>query len=160
MRDINEGSYHCGYLYLADQIHFFLFFKASQALREGAAKLRKSGCADDFSAPRAENDALKAGVKVKAPELPKSEDVNYWNDPAFCDDFNPPGPKVKEEDMSTEGNQEVNKSAVKMVANSRVKGVGTIETIELPSNVDWRHNTDSIGDGMNPPCKRIKKEYD
>jgi len=137
-----------------------LFFTASQALREGAAKLRKSEFADDFSTSRAENDALKAGVKVKAPELSKSEDVNYWNDPAFCDDFNPPGPKMKEEDMSTEGNQEVNKSAVEIVANSGVNGVGTIETIEQSNKADWSHFTDSIGDDLNPPRKRIKKEED
>ena len=63
--------------------------KASQALREGAAKLRKEG----YALP---DQALKPSPKIKLPSERTSE-VNYSRDPEYCDAFEPPCKKIKSE---------------------------------------------------------------
>ncbi len=130
-------------------------------MREGAAKLRKSGYADDFSFSTAESKGLKPGDKVKVPELPKCVDVNYWDDPAFCQDFDPPVSKVKEEYKSIEEGQAVKKGALNVEASTGFMVVTTAETNEPPIKEDPSYCIDSIGeDDLKPPRKKIKQEED
>jgi hypothetical protein len=65
--------------------------KASQALREGAAQLRKEG----YGVP---DQALMIAPKIRLPneKLPRNKrQHDYSLDPIYCDDFEPPSKKVK-----------------------------------------------------------------
>ncbi|KAL3805899.1 hypothetical protein HJC23_007860 [Cyclotella cryptica] len=66
--------------------------KASQALREGAAKLRKDGCASPNNS--AASTTLKPAAKIALPNERTCEDM-YSDDPRYCDDFEPPRKKMK-----------------------------------------------------------------
>ena len=63
--------------------------KASQALREGAAKLRKEG----YALP---DQALKPSPKIKLPSE-RTGEVRYSHDPVYCEAFEPPCKKFKTE---------------------------------------------------------------
>ena len=66
---------------------------ASQALREGAAKLRKQGHID-----KKKEEKLTGGLVVKSIKLPieRVRDMPHYSDDAkYCNEFEPPRPRKK-----------------------------------------------------------------
>ena len=66
---------------------------ASQALREGAAKLRKQGHID-----KKKEEKLTGGLVVKSIKLPieRVRDMpRYSDDAKYCNEFEPPRPRKK-----------------------------------------------------------------
>jgi len=66
---------------------------ASQALREGAAKLRKQGHID-----KKKEEKLTGGLVVKSIKLPNERvrDMPHYSDDAkYCNEFEPPRPRKK-----------------------------------------------------------------
>ena len=66
---------------------------ASQALREGAAKLRKQGHID-----KKKEEKLTGGLVVKSIKLPieRVRDMPHYSDDAkYCTEFEPPRPRKK-----------------------------------------------------------------
>src|SRR5210317_1857374 len=66
---------------------------ASQALREGAAKLRKQGHID-----KKKEEKLTGGLVVKSIKLPieRVRDIPHYSDDAkYCNEFEPPRPRKK-----------------------------------------------------------------
>ena len=85
--------------------HVHSLSTASQALREGAAKLRKEGYgvkngADEKS--MVDNVAnQKRGLSVMKIPLPneRASDQSYYNDPECSSEFDPPRKKIKQEEV-------------------------------------------------------------
>ena len=72
---------------------------ASQALREGAAKLRKQGHID-----KKKEEKLTGGLVVKSIKLPieRVRDMPHYSDDAkYCNEFEPPRPRKKSKRSST-----------------------------------------------------------
>ena len=66
---------------------------ASQALREGAAKLRKQGHIE-----KKKEEKLTGGLVVKSIKLPieRVRDMPHYSDDAkYCNEFEPPRPRKK-----------------------------------------------------------------
>ena len=85
-------------------------FTASQALREGAAKLRKQGIEANNSSNELLLDNCLTDMRSTSIKEPKdgkkiflsnerAGDVNYWDDPKYCKSFEPPHKKIKQVEM-------------------------------------------------------------
>ena len=74
---------------------------ASQALREGAAKLRKEGYGE-----KRKEEKISGGLVVKSITLPNERAGNnaphYSDDAKYCDQFEPPRPRKKAKQESVE----------------------------------------------------------
>ena len=78
---------------------------ASQALREGAAKLRKQGHIE-----KKKEEKLTGGLVVKSIKLPieRVRDMPHYSDDAkYCNEFEPPRPRKKSKRASVKYHTEV-----------------------------------------------------
>lgn len=99
MSHFRSGCVYTDYIRYSDSNNLFPNYSrgvmviASQALREGAAKLRKQGHID-----KKKEEKLTGGLVVKSIKLPNERvrDMPHYSDDAkYCNEFEPPRPRKK-----------------------------------------------------------------